>query len=93
MTSHVFLMVNLLFICDQEYPEPDYETIRDIFCITSDKPPLSEKVEEAIRLLVLNVDISFAELIKSLPKPGNKCPEARLGQHCEKSDKKILFLS
>ena len=35
-------------ICDQEYPEPDYETIRDICCITRDESPLSEKVEEAI---------------------------------------------
>ena len=63
--------------CDQEYLEPDYETIRDICCITSDEPPLSQKVEEAIRLIVLNVDISFTELIKSILKPGSQCPEAR----------------
>ena len=64
-------------ICDQEYPEPDHETIRDICCITRDESPLSQKVEEAIRLLVLNVDISFTELIKSVFKPGTQCPEER----------------
>ena len=64
-------------ICDQEYPEPDNETIRDICCITSDDPPLSRKVEEAIRLIVLNVDISFTELIKSVLKRGSQCREAR----------------
>ena len=63
--------------CDRDYPEPHRESLRDMCRNIGHEPSFCPRVQEAIRLLVLNVDISFTELIKSILKPGSQCPEAR----------------